>query len=525
MSNYRDYNASGPGNGGQYGADEASSGAGANTRRKGPISGLVRAVAGGIGLASESYHHHKEKKEEKKKAAVVAAAGEPTAGESSRAGGADNLHGSQAEGEGSKKEHKHDDDEDDVSSDSDNEEASPEMDEAAWKLDDAQHELAPPPDYETATQNDADVMAHQFIARHQIPEKPQAERHQLPVPVIIPQRRPGERSRGFIHAYAPVLENVGIDQPTFMDLIKQLNLATMPSPWINAINLACIAVQHVPEPVTIAVSIAAQMATQVGLQAHSRSKTNAFLNKINADFFKPLGLIAVVLTWKPSRPGEVVTQARFDATLEQAAESVSPHSSGMVGQVSNRMQASNATTNFEWPESAPLVFPELDKLASTSEGRDTIEQASKKPNSVKRGMIFAMEYSDKRAQAQWANDHPDSGLSHLGVKPEFHSRYSDPNNPASSGSLIALLTGGAIGGRSSDWKAAKRERRAARRQWKTDRRSQRREAKGRTILGTIGPGALIRGVKKIMHEVRLGHAMFISLLSVLGVQFCVHTID
>lgn len=501
MSSYRDYNASGSGNGGRYGSDEASSGAGGTARRKGPISGLVRAVASGIGLASESYHHHKEKKEEKKKAAAVAATGEPTVGESSRAGGAGNLDSSQAESEDSKK---HEDDGNDVSSDSDDEggnEASPEMDEAAWKLDDAQNELAPPPDYETATQNDAEAMAHQFMARHQISEKPQAERQQLPVPVIIPQRRPGERSRGFIHAYSPVLENVGIDQPTFMDLLKQLNLATMPSPWINAINVASVAVQHVPEPVTIAVAIAARVATQVGMQAHSRSKTNTFLNKINAEFFQPLGLIAVILTWKPSRQGEVVTQARFDAALEQAAESVSAPSSGMVGQVSSKMKSSNATTNFEWPGSAPLVFPELDKLASTSEGRETIEQASKKPNSVKRGMIFAMEYSDKRAQAQWANDHPESGLAKLGVKPEFHSRYSDPNNPASSGSLIALLTGGAIGGRPSEWTTAKRERRAARRQWKTDRRGWKREARGRTILGTIGPGALIRGVKKIMHEV------------------------
>jgi hypothetical protein len=64
-----------------------------------------------------------------------------------------------------------------------------------------------------------------------------------------------------------------------------------------------------------------------------------------------------------------------------------------------------------------------------------------------------------------------------------------------------LLTGGALGGKTSEWKAAKRERRAARRQMRTDGRNQRREARGPTILGTVGPGALIRGVKKFMHEV------------------------
>jgi hypothetical protein len=483
MANYRDTSGA---------ADEAANDGGRFGRRKGPISGLVRAVAGGIGLASESIHHHKEKK----KAAAAAASAEPdAAGEGSQA-----RTGPAAE-DATRAAHA----DRDISSSSDDDDmdaAAPELDEAAWQLDDAQRELAPPPDYATATQDDADAMARQFIATHQVSEKAQGEPHQLPVPVIIPQRRPGERARGFIHAYAPVLENVGIDQPTFMDFIKQLNLATMPSPWINAINVASIAVQHVPEPVTIAVAIAAQIATQVSLQVHSRSKTNAFLNKINAEFFRPLGLIAVILTWKPSRPGEVVTQAQFDAALGQASESVAGNNSqGMSSQMSSRMQASNAVTDFEWPESAPLVFPDLDKLAATPQGREEVEQAAKKPNAVKRGMLFAMEYTDKRAQAQWSKDHPSSGLANLGVKPEFHSRYSDPNHPASSGSWIALLTGGALGGKTSEWKAAKRERRAARRQMRTDGRNQRREARGPTILGTVGPGALIRGVKKFMHEV------------------------
>ncbi|KAF5122555.1 hypothetical protein E5D57_013039 [Metarhizium anisopliae] len=495
MSNYRDNNVSGAGNTGRHGSDKAASGAGGIGQRRGPISGLVRAVAGGIGFASESIHHHKEKKDEKKKAAAAAAGTQSEVGESSRAGNGITSGSAVASGGGSKPVSQ----EEPISSDSDqdaSEEASPELDEAAWQLDDAQTELAPPPDYATATQDDADDMARRFIASHQIQEKPSSETSRLPVPVIIPQRRPGERARGFIHAYAPVLENVGIDQPTFADFIKQLNLATKPSPWIHAINVASIAAQSVPEPITIAIAISAQIATQVGLQAHSRSKTNAFLDKINADFFRPLGLIAVILTWKPSRPGEVVSQARFDAALEQAADSVSGPGQGTTGRIGKRMQASNATTDFEWPESAPLVFPDLDKMAGTPEGREAAEEAAKKPGSVKRGMLFAMEYMDKRGQAQFAKDHPSSGLAHMGVEPEFHSRYSDPNHPAGSGSLIALLTGGAVTGRLSERKMARRERRAERREQRTDRRS----ARGPTVLGTIGPGALVRGVRKFMHE-------------------------
>ncbi|KAM0477774.1 hypothetical protein ACHAPX_005538 [Trichoderma viride] len=464
-----------------------------NGRPKGLVSGLVRGVAAGIGLASESYHNHKEKKK--------AQEADATAGESSRSAEND---GAQSQHHGSHQ------DEDFDSSDSDEHDgplkADPEtsrnLEEAAWNLDAAQSQLEPPPDYATVMEQDIDAntMAEGFVRNHMLPP---GNYQKLPMPVILPQRRPGDRARGFIHAYAPLLQNVGIDQTTFMDFIRELNLATAPSPWINAINLAAVAVQHVPEPITIAVSIAAQVTTQVSLQAHSRSKTNAFLNKVNAEFFRPLGLIAIILTWKPSKPGEVVTQVTFDAAIDQAAYNVSGSGSGGNGGIRNKMQSSHGTTAFEWPESAPLVFPTLDKLSATPEGRQAVEEAEKKqPNGMKRSMLFAMDYMDKRAQAQWANDHPESQLAQLGVKPEFHSRYADPNHPASSGSLFALLTGGAIGGGVSDRRLGKRARRDARRERRTDRREVRREERGPTILGTVGPGALIRGIKKFIHEVR-----------------------
>lgn len=42
-----------------------------------------------------------------------------------------------------------------------------------------------------------------------------------------------------------------------------------------------------------------------------------------------------------------------------------------------------------------------------------------------------------------AKDNPDSALA-AGPKPEFASRFADPSHPANSGSLVALLSGGAI---------------------------------------------------------------------------------
>ena len=55
----------------------------------------------------------------------------------------------------------------------------------------------------------------------------------LPCPVIIPQRRPRDRSRGFARAYAPVLANCGVSQEMFLHFIKDFYEASKASNWLN----------------------------------------------------------------------------------------------------------------------------------------------------------------------------------------------------------------------------------------------------------------------------------------------------
>jgi hypothetical protein len=45
----------------------------------------------------------------------------------------------------------------------------------------------------------------------------------LPYPVIIPQRRPESNDRGFLYAYAPIMNDSGIDEDTFVDFLFHLN--------------------------------------------------------------------------------------------------------------------------------------------------------------------------------------------------------------------------------------------------------------------------------------------------------------
>ncbi|KAI0472337.1 hypothetical protein F4859DRAFT_483841 [Xylaria cf. heliscus] len=350
---------------------------------------IVRGIATGIGLAAEAYHHHKEKNAQKanENESGPSPASQPTT-------------------------------------------LSQQVNEAAWQLDDAQQQAMEdglPPSY-SASEEQPSEPTGTFLQRHSLPPPLGPETRKLSLPVVITQKRPGKRIRGFIRAYAPVLDDVGINEATFLEFIDELNKAVIPNPWIQAINLAALAGMAAPEPVAVLISIAVQQAANAASAAHSRFKTNHFLNQANKSFFMPRGLIALIMTWKPSQAGEMLTNINFDV-IEPAIEKVTAESL-----LREKFAQSSGATAFEWPETAPLVFPVLDNIAAM----DT----KKKQNALKRTGTFVEGYMDARSRAKWAGQNPDSKMANTGPKEQFHSRYSDPNHPASSGDIIALLTGG-----------------------------------------------------------------------------------
>lgn len=383
----------------------------------GPLGMLVQGAAAGVGLASESIQHHKEKKRAQKQQEELASS---------------TAHAnSQDEGERGETFTRGDDETD-------------------WQLDEAQEDLVGEANRISSTPStpgEVSALADDFIRTHQLIELPVPPTGRLDLPVVITQRRPKARTRGFIQAYAPLLDNVGIDQPAFLDFLDKLNKAVQPNPWLQAINLASLAAQHVPEPVTIAISIATKMAADAASEIHSRTKTNSFLDKINEEYFKPKGVVALLMTWKPQDPS-VVTTVDFD--LGSTIANTSTGSGGMFGKIQGRMKSSSATSSFEFPETAPLAFPRLDALASSTP--ENPEAEAKKQNAIKRSGTFLTNYFDRRAVAKWSGDNPDSNMANLAPKPDFRSRYADPGHPASSGDLLAFVTGGkASTGKIRDW--------------------------------------------------------------------------
>ncbi|OJJ30860.1 hypothetical protein ASPWEDRAFT_118810, partial [Aspergillus wentii DTO 134E9] len=373
---------------------------------------LVRGLASGIGLASEAVYHHKQKKGKNEK------------------GDSDTIHTERAELFTPTQYDEH------------QAALSREVDEASWQLDEVQDSIrqADPPQY-AEYDHQQPQLAETFLRNHPLPEAMPTEPPKLALPVIITQRRPGERARGFLRAYAPVLADVGIDQKTFLEFMDDLNKAVMPNGLIQAVNLAALAGHAAPAPAALAIAITLKIATEMADAAHSRYKTNGFLDRVNESFFAPRGLVALIMTWRPGQSGEMVTTVDVDKMEDSIASAANYNAdeNGSFQRFRHKFAQSSGATAFEWPETAPLVFPVLDDLAGDAE-------KEKKQNALKRSSNFVAEYMDRRGRAKWTGKNPDSEMANMAPKAEFHSRYSDPNHPASCGDPIALLTGGHLQG-------------------------------------------------------------------------------
>lgn len=206
-----------------------------NGRRKG---GLVRAgirsVSGAVGLASEGIKARKTERHNS----------ETSASSTSRS---DSAHPVE-----------------DISTTQQGDEARDDL-ENEWNLDDAQDEIAG--EYSQAP---VDMNPERtFMEKHN--QRPSFRSSgQLALPVVIPQRRPKDRSRGFIRAYAPVLQDVGIDQPTWLDFLDTLQKSSAADPWLNAINFASIGTMFMPHVIGFAVSYAIQQATNIAIEMQAR---------------------------------------------------------------------------------------------------------------------------------------------------------------------------------------------------------------------------------------------------------------
>lgn len=141
-------------------------------------------------------------------------------------------------------------------------------------------------------------LAAAFISRHPY-FSPSPPPPPLQTPILIPQRRPNTRARGFAPAYVPILSSFSISKPTFLDFITTFNISLELNPYLNAINFAGFAGEVAPDPFSLLIGFGVEVAMDVVMEAQSRVKSNGFLERLNEAFFAPRGLFAFVNAWRP----------------------------------------------------------------------------------------------------------------------------------------------------------------------------------------------------------------------------------
>ncbi|KAK1709161.1 uncharacterized protein BDZ83DRAFT_684092, partial [Colletotrichum acutatum] len=300
------------------------------------------------------------------------------------------------------------------------------------------------------TSQDTDDLALAFIKRHPLKIPGSSEDGQrLSLPVLVPQRRPEKRARGFIRAYAPMLVDVDINQDTFFDFIDTLNKSLEPNPWISAVNLAGFAGEALPDPASLLLGFALEAASEAVMEGQSLFCSNKLLNCVNAEFFVPRGLICLVVTWQPDNDsGEFATnfveEVNIPQTKPDLKQEISDVASGkkkpsegwaeLKTQIGDLMKPTCG--DFSWPELAPLIFPDFEGTP------DKVDVETKQMNAWDRMEDWINGHSDKRAQASWIDKNKNHPRMNLMPQPKFKSRYADPNHQASSGDLVSLVTGG-----------------------------------------------------------------------------------
>ncbi|KAJ4291175.1 hypothetical protein N0V90_010373 [Kalmusia sp. IMI 367209] len=323
-----------------------------------------------------------------------------------------------------------------------------------WDLDDAiQGELSHPPETQSTSSSESHGLAAAFLTRHH--SQPDPEHIQkLALPVVIPQRRPKHRARGFVRAYAPTMASVGIDQETFLDLVDTFNESLQASPWLHVINIAGLAGTAAPEPLSMLIGLGAQMATDMAMEVQSRFRSNAFLNRINTGFLAPRGLTCIVATWNSNASeDEIVTVVDFSKSSIESRFNANPirHARAMKDEGLNNTEALKKVEDqmqdvlqpahgvFQGSEFAPLIVPSAEKKRATR-GEPGGDRGKK--NVFDRGEAWLDDYMDKATRARWIEENADLPVTNIIPKPEFRSRYANPAHPAASGDIVAFFTGG-----------------------------------------------------------------------------------
>jgi hypothetical protein len=383
--------------------------------------------------------------------------------------------------------------------------------ELAWELDDAAAKLSePPPSYDELAREssvrDPEEVAQKFLRDHAPSSLAVQEYKPLPCPVILPQRRPRAKDRGFVRAYPPILaETSGIDQETFLDFLIGFEKASKASPVYNVINIACMAIGYI-NPIAMGVSIAVQFAAGTAKEIHGRYKKNTYLDQINESLFKPRGLYCMIMTFQPDAP------AILDVDITSSDQAVAKYASAPETEMQRKLRTIRFTSGktkgeMALPVAAPLIYPGIDAALD--------DPSAEKQNFLKSSGQFMSTYLDRKAHAEYAGTHGDSKLVTPESQRQFKSKYADPNHPIHSGTIWGLVTAGKFDP-VREKRARKARRRAARNGFVLNEEDIENVKMGRRLAPERG-GKQVRGpiglVLKPVRKVLQGSILYLTIVN------------
>ncbi|ETS78834.1 hypothetical protein PFICI_08687 [Pestalotiopsis fici W106-1] len=218
---------------------------------------------------------------------------------------------------------------------------------------------------------------------------------QLPRVVILPQRRPKQRRRGFVRAYAPDLMHCGIDQATFLDFIDGLNKAVSSSPLADTFNLSGAAVGAVPASVASFLPLTGmsiQVAASVYTEISSRKGQNSYLLKMNDELLRPRGLYCLVMAYDTNFRRDHMAQDLGPDPVALMLRTATNQSSSVREKIRSNDGVTGASS---FPEAAELIFPDLkdDVLTRGESGTDDSEDSESRGS----GSSFASRLVERAA--------------------------------------------------------------------------------------------------------------------------------
>ncbi|KAK4951616.1 hypothetical protein LTR28_006859 [Elasticomyces elasticus] len=180
----------------------------------------------------------------------------------------------------------------------------------------------------------------------------------------------------------------------FEDNEQDGNLTKPASPVFDVIILSAVIAGFAPSVIAMAITAVVQTAAHAGKEIQTRQRTNSFLDHMNDEFFRPRGLYALIVKYKPDA-AKALSAERLDLSktvVKYGESSADPSTREKIKGL--RVASGTTYDDLEMPEAAPLVFSALDATVAS-----TGEVSSKEK--AKSGQKFVAQYLDRRAQANY----------------------------------------------------------------------------------------------------------------------------